>query len=391
MKPILLVVGTRPDAIKLLPVYFELKKENIPVLLCSTFQHDDLLKQVFDIFGVQPDIALHVMRHNQDLYYLTEVILQKIKAVLQEHNPSVVIVQGDTTTAFAASLATFYAHIPIMHIEAGIRTYDIYSPFPEEANRKLISVLARFNCAPTQDNVRNLLHEGVSRETIFQTGNTVTDALRIMQEKISFGDVVLDAHLKDVIQTARSQDKKLILLTLHRRESFGQPLQQLLDTIKEYAHNNSNVLFLYPVHPNPNVKKALTESGLYQCTNIIFFEPPLTYPNLVYALTQVDIVATDSGGIQEEAATLGKYTVVLRERTDRPESVVAGIASVVGCNKQLIHQMLDHYLYSTQDSKMTKEIYGDGFAAKKIVQLLTKQLNLLQPMIRTIHAVEKGI
>src|SRR3989338_7704433 len=224
VKPILLVMGTRPEGIKLAPVYHALKEANLPVVLFSTFQHAQLLRQVLAIFDIKPDIALDVMKPNQDLFYLTPIILSRLKPVLEEIRPSLVMVQGDTTTGMVASLAAFYSRIPVAHVEAGIRTFDLDGPFPEEANRQIISVLSTFNFAATKDNVRNLLHDGVSRSKIFLTGNTVTDSLRIIKQKINSNEIEISSEIKNKVSVCLEKNKKILLFTMHRIESFGEPV-----------------------------------------------------------------------------------------------------------------------------------------------------------------------
>lgn len=371
MKPILLVIGTRPDAIKLIPLYFALKKEDIPVILCSTFQHDSLLKQVLAMFDVVPDVALNVMKENQDLFYLTEIILQKMKDVYARFDPALVVVQGDTTTAMASGLAAFYAHIPVAHVEAGIRSFDKYGPFPEEINRKIIASFADFNFAPTQNSVLNLLHEGVSRATIFQTGNTVTDALRIVRDKIAQHELNIDAELSLDIQHARQLGHKVVFFTVHRRESFGQPLEDIMDALKEFALIHKDVIFLFPVHPNPHVQKIVAVKNLGAIDTIKLYKP-FSYENSVYLLSHCDLVVTDSGGLQEEAASLGKNAIIVRDRTDRPESVFAGMAKVVGSNKEKIKDEIVAYLYTSCDIEVMPHLYGDGYVSEKIVAVIKK-------------------
>src|SRR3990167_5318917 len=369
VKPILLVMGTRPEGIKLAPVYHALKEANLPVVLCSTFQHDQLLRQVLAIFDIKPDIALDVMKPNQDLFYLTPIILSRLKPVLEETKPSLVMVQGDTTTGMVASLAAFYSRIPVAHVEAGIRTFDLDGPFPEEANRQIISVLSTFNFAATKDNVRNLLHDGVSRSKIFYTGNTVTDALRIIKEKIEADQIKINKKLKEKISEFKNKNKKIILFTMHRRESFGAPMKTVFQSIKKYALEHKDIEIIFPVHPNPHVKKLVTEESLELIGNINLFEP-LLYQDLIYLLLNADIVVTDSGGIQEEAASLGKFAIIVRERTDRPESVIAGLAEVVGYDKLALYLALDNYLYGRVRRNSSADIFGDGFASQKIINVL---------------------
>lgn len=382
MNPILLVIGTRPDAIKLIPLYLELKKYNAPVVLCSTFQHGDMLRQVLNIFGVAPDISLDIMRPNQDLFYVTQAVLGEMKKVFESANPSLVVVQGDTTTAMASALAAFYLKIPVAHVESGIRTFDNFCPFPEEVNRKIIATVSKYNFAATKDNVRNLIHEGVLSSTIYESGNTVTDALRIIREKIDSGDLVVDPGLISKIKEARDNNKKIILFTAHRRESFGQGISKIFDHMSEFLDLNPGVLVFYPLHPNPNVKNVFYASKLSSRPNLVLFDPPLDYVSMVYMLSSVDAVVTDSGGLQEESATLGKFCVVIRERTDRPESSLAGFAEVVGYNKRLLFEALYKALNTNQQGiipqnlithQKIKNIYGNGYASGVIAKTILDQ------------------
>ena len=362
-------MGTRPEGIKLAPVYYALKEAKLPVLLCSTFQHNELLKEVLDIFKIVPDISLNVMKPDQDLFYLTPKIMSEMKKVFDEFSPSLVVVQGDTTTAMVSALAAFYARIPVAHIEAGIRTFDLNAPFPEEANRQMISVLSTFNFAPTKDNVRNLLHDGVSRAKIFLTGNTVTDSLRIIKQKINSNEIEISSEIKNKVSVCLEKNKKIVLFTMHRRESFGEPVKIIFEAIKKYALENKNVEIFYPVHPNPNIKKAIDMCNLDVIENINLL-PAIPYQDFVYILDNCNVVVTDSGGVQEEAASLGKYSIILRERTDRPESVIVGLSNVVGYDKLALYLSLDTFLYGTNQKISAENLFGDGFAAQKIVNIL---------------------
>lgn len=368
-KPVLIAIGTRPEGIKMAPVYFALKAAGIPTVLCSTFQHTSLLQEVLDVFGIEPGVHLNFMKPNQDLFHTTESVLQGMKKFYSEIDPGLVLVHGDTTTTFSAALAAFYLKIPVGHVEAGLRTGDVYSPFPEEMNRKLVGSIASYNFAPTDQAMANLLSEGVSRNSVFYVGNTVKDALRIVSGKIKTG-LKLDEQVTFEVKKAKAANKKIVLVTAHRRESFDGGIHNILSAIKEHAQNFDDVQFFYPYHPNPNVVKVLEELDIKNCKNI-FSCKPLSYPNLVYLLENSNVVVTDSGGIQEEAACLGKPIVVVREHTDRPESVWAGLARVVGTDKSKIEQALNQFLYGfdksgTEDS----QLYGNGFAANKIANIL---------------------
>ncbi|MEX0849121.1 MAG: UDP-N-acetylglucosamine 2-epimerase (non-hydrolyzing) [Candidatus Dependentiae bacterium] len=370
--PIVLIIGTRPEGIKMLPVYFALKEADVPVVLCSTMQHDQLLQDVFDLFGVMPDIDLGVMRIKQDLFYVTQSLLQKTKEVFQKVQPSLVLVQGDTTSTMAAAMAAFYLKIPVGHIEAGLRTDDIYAPFPEEMNRRVVSTFAQFHFAPTSLALDNLRAEQIDEQKLFCTGNTVVDALRIMQNKIVSNEIVISSHIKKMVQQCKADNKKLVLLTMHRRESFNGGIKRVLQTVQTFLQNYEDVFCVYPFHPNPHVVDVLQEIGLSELNNCYVSEP-LPYQDLVYLLSHADFVLTDSGGIQEEAISLGKPTIVLREKTERKEGVIEGLAQLVGTDQQKLNSALQN-IYMQNDTTLPSVIYGDGFASEKIAEILKTHL-----------------
>ncbi len=365
--PIVLIVGTRPEGIKMMPVYFALKEANIPVILCSTMQHDQLLQDVYDLFGITPDYDLGVMRLNQDLFYVTQSLLQRIKEVLLKVKPSYVLVQGDTTSTMVGAMAAFYLKIPVGHIEAGLRTHDLYAPFPEEMNRKVVSSIAQFHFAPTQCNVDNLCAESINDASIYLTGNTVVDALRIVKNNIESGDIVVSNHVHSIIQQCKQNKQKLMLLTMHRRESFDGGIERVLKTLHAFLQEHDDIFCIYPFHPNPHVINALQQSGMRDVSNCYLSEP-LLYQDLVCILDNADVVVTDSGGIQEEAVSLGKQTIVLREKTERQEGITSGIAQLVGTDVHKLQQALLVYTQNIEHQKST--IYGDGFASQKIVEIL---------------------
>ncbi len=370
MKPILIVVGTRPDAIKLIPLYQAFKQESYPVVLCATFQHDELLQQVFDLFGITPDIRLDVMKKDQSLSYLTAIILEKMHTVIQEVKPELVMVQGDTATAFAASLAAFYLKVPIGHVEAGLRTGNMQSPFPEEAYRCFISSIANYHFAPTSLNVANLIAEKIDHNRIFHTGNTVVDALLLVKEKIDAGSIHLNPAVKEIVHQSQQQNKKLILLTTHRRESFDGGLERIFSSIKKFANDHDDVLIFFPIHPNSNVHKAIQDSGLKNVSNIIFAQP-VSYQDLVYLLIHAHWIMTDSGGIQEEAMSLGKKVIILRETTERMEGVWEGLGILTGTNENLLlNAMQKMYLTNSSSEIKLNTIYGDGQTSKKIASII---------------------
>jgi UDP-N-acetylglucosamine 2-epimerase (non-hydrolysing) len=360
MKKILCVVGTRPEAIKMAPVILALKSEPwATVRVLATAQHRHMLDQVMTFFGIAPDIDLNIMRPNQALATLTARLLLELDDVLQAEKPDVVLAQGDTTTVMTVALACFYHRIPFGHVEAGLRTWDMQNPFPEEANRVIAGRLARWHFAPTESSRQNLLREGVNDADIVLTGNTVIDALLMTASK----EVEIGIALDD--------NKRLVLVTSHRRENFGEPFRNICRALRTLAENNPTVQFLYPVHPNPNVKDVAHEflAGL---DNFTLCEP-LDYAPFIAAMKRAYIILTDSGGVQEEAPALGKPVLVLREETERPEAVEQGVVKLVGTNYERIvdeaQQLLDD---ESAYRAMARGVspYGDGHAAERIVKTL---------------------
>ncbi len=359
-KTIICVIGTRPEAIKMAPVILALQKEpwaNVRVL--ATAQHRHMLDQVNEFFGIDPDIDLNIMRPNQALTTLTARLLLELDDVFQAEMPDAVLVQGDTTTVMTVALACFYHRIPIGHVEAGLRTWDIQNPFPEEANRVIAGKLARWHFAPTEGSRMNLLKEGILDSEIFVTGNTVIDALMMTAEK--------DLELPILLHP----EKKLVLVTSHRRENFGEPFENICKALRTLAKKNPEVEFLYPVHPNPNIKNVAYEylDGLH---NFILCDP-LDYAPFISAMKKAYLILTDSGGVQEEAPALGKPVLVFRDETERPEAVEDGVVKLVGPNYERIVEETQRLL---DDSKayliMAKGVspYGDGKAAERIVNTL---------------------
>lgn len=373
--PIVLIVGTRPEGIKMIPLYLAFKKMQISIVLCSTDQHSYLLQEVYDLFGIVPDYQLDIMQPNQDLFHITESALLKLKAFYNKVNPCLVLVQGDTTSSMAAAMAAFYLNIPIGHVEAGLRTNDIKSPFPEEMNRRFISMVANYHFAPTPLNVGNLLAEGVNRESIYCTGNTVVDTLRIIKEKISLKEVIIDEEITQKVQECKMQGKKIILLTVHRRESFNGGITRILTAIKDFALDNPDIFFFYPYHPNPHVLDAVDKVGIAKIPNL-FLSRPLLYKELVYLLLNADWIATDSGGIQEEAISLGKPVLVLRDKTERVEGLWTGLATLVGTNQEAIQKEMYKLMHDASliQSKASS-IYGTGYAADMIAHIVQTKRN----------------
>ncbi|MBT3581454.1 UDP-N-acetylglucosamine 2-epimerase (non-hydrolyzing) [bacterium] len=370
--PIVLITGARPGGIKIAPVYLAFKKAAVPIVLCSTAQHRSLLDDVFGVFDIKPDIDLNVMKKNQDLFHVTQEVLIKTKEVFKKINPPLVFVQGDTTTLLGATLSAFYLSIPIAHMEAGLRTGNIKNPFPEEFNRRTTSSVADLNFAPTQQAVENLLKEGVSSKKIFCTGNSIVDALRIIKDKIQSGEIIIDENIKKKVEEIKNNKKKLVVLTAHRRESLNGGIERILKAVKSFACAHPEVVFFYPRHPNPSITKIINAAKINDIPNILI-APPVSYPEMVYLLSNSSWVATDSGGIQEEAVSLGKQTIVLRENTERPEGIWVGLASLVGTNENKIIDAMNK-IYADENKKSSDliNIYGDGFAAEKMVSICKK-------------------
>nr|WP_295954106.1 UDP-N-acetylglucosamine 2-epimerase (non-hydrolyzing) [Rhodoferax sp.] len=357
---ILSVVGTRPEAIKMAPVILALKKEPwAEVRVLATAQHRHMLDQVLNFFDIEPDIDLNIMRPNQTLTTLTARLLLGMDDVLQAEKPDAVLVQGDTTTVMAVSLACFYHRIPIGHVEAGLRTWDMQNPFPEEANRVIAGKLARWHFAPTEGSRANLLREGVPDGEILVTGNTVIDALLMTAAK----DIEIGIEL--------DPSKRLVLVTSHRRENFGEPFRNICRALRALAEKNVDVQFLYPVHPNPNVKDVAHEM-LGNCRNIQLCAP-LDYAPFVAAMKRSYLIISDSGGVQEEAPALGKPVLVLRDETERPEAIDQGVVLLVGTNYDRIvsetQRLLDDQVAYGEMARGISP-YGDGLASERIVKTL---------------------
>lgn len=378
-KKVMLVFGTRPEAIKMAPLVKELQKnqDNFNTIVCVTGQHREMLDQVLNIFKIKPDYDLNIMKQGQDLYDVTARVLVGMRDVLKEAQPDVVLVHGDTTTSTAAALAAFYQQIPVGHVEAGLRTHNIYSPWPEEMNRQITGRIATYHFAPTPLSEQNLLAENVKKENIHVTGNTVIDALYMVVEKIK-NDKTLDAELEVVLNKSGynvnrlTGGKKLVLITGHRRENFGDGFIHMCTAIKDLTKKYPDVDFVYPMHLNPNVRKPIHEvfgEDLSHLNNMFFIEP-LEYLSFVYLMEKSTIVLTDSGGIQEEAPGLGKPVLVMRDTTERPEALEAGTVKLVGTNYDKIVSEVSALL-NNQDyyEKMSKAVnpYGDGKACERIV------------------------
>lgn len=376
----MLVFGTRPEAIKMAPLVKEFQRypEEFDTIVCVTGQHREMLDQVLRIFDIRPDYDLNIMKQGQDLYDVTARVLTGMRDVLKEVKPDVVLVHGDTTTSMASALAAFYQQIPVGHVEAGLRTHYIYSPWPEEMNRQITGRIATFHFAPTPLSRENLMKEGIKEEAVTITGNTVIDALYMVVEKIK-NDKVLDAQLENILKKAGydikrlKEARRLVLITGHRRENFGDGFISMCKAIKTLTKKYLEVDFVYPMHLNPNVRKPIREVfGKEQLPNMFFIEP-LEYLSFVYLMEKSAIVLTDSGGIQEEAPGLGKPVLVMRDTTERPEALEAGTVKLVGTDYEKIVRevsaLLDDQTYYDRMSKAVNP-YGDGKACKRIINKL---------------------
>lgn len=379
MKTIMLVFGTRPEAIKMAPLVKEFQKnaEDFRTIVCVTGQHREMLDQVLSIFDIEPDYDLNIMKQGQDLYDVTSKVLLGMREVLKEVRPDVVLVHGDTTTSTAAALAAFYQQIPVGHIEAGLRTHNIYSPWPEEMNRLLTGRITTYHFSPTQLSKQNLLDEGVDEAAITVTGNTVIDALYMVVDKMK-NDSALEAGQKQILKNAGydverlADGRKLVLITGHRRENFGSGFMNMCRAIKCLAGKYPDVDFVYPMHLNPNVRRPIHEvfgEDLSGLDNLFFIEP-LKYLSFVCLMEKTTIVLTDSGGIQEEAPGLGKPVLVMRDTTERPEALEAGTVKLVGTDyAQIVSEvsaLLDDKAHYERMSKAVNP-YGDGLACSRIV------------------------
>lgn len=382
MKKILLTFGTRPEAIKMAPLILELNKyrNQVETIVCVTGQHREMLDQVLSIFKIKPDFDLNIMKQGQDLYDITSNVLVGLRDIYKQVHPDLVLVHGDTTTSMAAALAAYYQQISVGHVEAGLRTHNIYSPWPEEINRQLIGRISSYNFSPTATSSVNLLKEGADKSTIYITGNTVIDSLYWVVNKIKT-DEQLNIRLKAEIKSfgydidRLQHQKRMVLITGHRRENLGEGFIHIAQAIQELSTHFPNVDFVYPMHLNPNVRKSIHEvlgNDLAHFSNMFFIEP-LEYLSFIYMMEKADIVLTDSGGIQEEAPSLKKPVLVMRDTTERPEAVEAGTVILVGTDKEKIVANVSQLLTDNAHyQQMAKAInpYGDGKACERIVDIL---------------------
>lgn len=363
MKKIMLVFGTRPEAIKMCPLVNELKsRPGIGTIVCVTGQHRQMLDQVLEVFHVTPDYDLSIMKDKQTLFDITSNILNRIKAVLEKVRPDVVLVHGDTSTTFATALACFYLQIPVGHVEAGLRTYNLYSPYPEEFNRQAVGIISQYNFAPTELSRQNLLHEGKKESSIYVTGNTAIDALKTTVRK-NFTHAELEW----------ASGSRLILITAHRRENLGEPMRHMFRAIRRVMDEHPNVKAIYPIHMNPVVRQTANE--LLGGDKRIHIIEPLDVLDFHNFMARSYMILTDSGGIQEEAPSLGKPVLVMRDTTERPEGIQAGTLKLVGTDEENIYHNFMLLLDSPDEyAKMSNAVnpYGDGFASKRIADILTE-------------------
>ena len=382
MKTIMLVFGTRPEAIKMAPLVKEFQKypEKYKTVVCVTGQHREMLDQVLSLFEITPDFDLNIMKQGQDLYDVTSRILLGMREVLQQCKPDMLLVHGDTATSTAAAMGAFYAQIPVGHVEAGLRTYDIYSPWPEEMNRQITGRISTLHFSPTNVSRQNLLNEATKDENIVVTGNTVIDALHMVVNKIK-SDSSLEAQL--IVRIGEmgydvnrmNEGRRLVLITGHRRENFGDGFLNICNALKDLAQKYPDIDFLYPMHLNPNVRKPIKEVFDGMENGNMFFIEPVEYLYFVYLMTRSYLILTDSGGIQEEAPSLGKPVLVMREVTERPEALDAGTIRLVGTNRQLIvdeaSKFIDDAEYYAENERIANP-YGDGTACIKILQAIDR-------------------
>ncbi|MBQ7497989.1 MAG: UDP-N-acetylglucosamine 2-epimerase (non-hydrolyzing) [Selenomonas sp.] len=361
MKKIMLVFGTRPEAIKMCPLVKELqKRSDIKTVVCVTGQHRQMLDQVLEVFDVKPDYDLSIMKERQTLFDVTTSIVEKIRSVLEEEQPDIVLVHGDTSTTFVTALSCFYLHIPVGHVEAGLRTYNLDSPFPEEFNRQCVSLIAKYNFAPTEQAKENLLHEGKTAASIYVTGNTAIDALKLTVQPY-YRSALLDW----------AQGSRLIVLTAHRRENLGEPMRHMFRAIKRIVDEKDDVKVVYPIHMNPQVRQTAAE--VFGDDSKFRIIEPLDVQDFHNLLSHSYLILTDSGGIQEEAPSLGKPVLVMRDTTERPEGIAAGTLKLVGTHEATIYEAFKQLLedknaYETM-SKASNP-YGDGHACERIADIL---------------------
>lgn len=367
---IMTVFGTRPEAIKMAPIIKELeKRDGVKSVICVTAQHREMLDQVLDLFEIKPDYDLNIFKKGQTLSEITVKAIKGLEEVIIKEKPDILLVQGDTNTVFAGALAAFYQRVKVGHVEAGLRSGNLYSPYPEEANRKLTGVITNFHFAPTSKNVENLLKEGYDEENIYITGNTVIDALKYaVKDDYSF-DI-------DLLNSLDYENKRVILLTAHRRENIGEPMENIFRAIKDIIEKYDDVELVFPMHLNPKVREIAY--SILSDNNRIHLIEPLDYEPMANLMSKVHLIVTDSGGLQEEGPTFGKPVLVVREETERPEGIEAGTAKLVGTSYEKVFEELDILLSNQEEyNKMANAVnpYGDGKASERIVDILVKEHN----------------
>ncbi|MBO4346246.1 MAG: UDP-N-acetylglucosamine 2-epimerase (non-hydrolyzing) [Lachnospiraceae bacterium] len=364
MKTFLVVFGTRPEAIKMCPLVKELtKRDNTKVVVCVTGQHREMLKQVLDAFEIEPDYDLQIMQGKQTLFDVTVRVLDRIKPVLEEVKPDVVLVHGDTTTTFASALAAFYLQIPVGHVEAGLRTYNIYSPYPEEFNREAVGIVAKYHFAPTELSAQNLIREGKNKDDIYITGNTAIDAI---------SSTVKEDYTHPELEAVKG--KRLILITAHRRENLGEPLRNMFRAIRRVLEEHDDVRAIYPIHMNPVVRETADE--IFKGSDRIKLIEPLDVFDFHNFMARSYLILTDSGGIQEEAPSLGKPVLVMRDTTERPEGINAGTLRLTGTDEEVIYNNFSELLNDKEAyEKMAKAVnpYGDGHSSERIADILLRE------------------
>ena len=378
MKSILIVFGTRPEAIKMAPLCHELRENSdFEVKVCVTGQHREMLDQVLRLFEIEPDFDFNIMLKGQDLYDVTSAILMRMREILKQRRPDLILVHGDTSTTFASSLAGFYEGIPVGHVEAGLRTHNINAPFPEEFNRKVTGIVSKYHFVPTAKSRENLIDERVNAQNIWVTGNTVIDALHWVLKKIQSKTELEESIFRALYSQLKfdCRIEKFVLITGHRRENFGDGFLSICEAIKEVAFNNPRVNFVYPVHLNPNVQQPVVQvlGGLYN----VHLIAPLEYETFVYLLMHCHFVITDSGGIQEEAPSLGKPVLVMRDVTERPEAEDAGTVILVGTSKKAITENINKLLHDSVHYSVMSEAhnpYGDGNSSRQIVEIIRNEI-----------------
>jgi len=371
---VLVVFGTRPEAIKLAPVINELKKNSkyFELKICVSGQHRQMLDQVLNFFKIIPDYDLNIMKKKQDLFQITSSLLSSIKSVIKDFSPDLIVIHGDTTTTLTTALAAYYSKIKIAHVEAGLRTGDIYSPWPEEGNRRLISSLADINLCPTKLNYTNLINEGVKKSSIYVTGNTVVDSIKLILRKIKESNSLRARIENNILESGfKFISKKFILVTIHRRENFDEGILEICNAIKKIADQYEDIYILWPVHFNPKITAPVTKM-LANVKNIILTKP-LDYGEFVHLMNRSYLIISDSGGIQEESQTIGKPVLITRNKTERPEGLKSGNLKLVGANEKIlikeIKKLLDNKKAYTKMSKKS-DIFGDGTSSKKIINIL---------------------